>query len=282
MFDRRKPDQWKQQVRRSFDATPATYGTNGDFHWEFAKRLVDRSPLEAGQSILDVATGTAPAAIMAAEHIGSQGSVVGVDLSPGILKIAKRNVAVAGAANIHLSAADAERLPFAAATFDGIMCSSAIVWFPDIPAALREWHRVAQPGGWIAFSCFGGQARQTINCLVIRLLKPYGIAYPELNTPLNSPEKCHALVREAGFSRISIQTAEEHQFTTDPEASFAQAWPSGTRFDIELAPDDVAEIKTEYIAHFAQLVPASGAWNHDYEQFVVAYRDVRASARESN
>lgn len=122
--------------------------------------------------------------------------------------------------------------------------------------ALREWHRVLRFGGWIAFSCFGGLARQTINELVIGLLAPHGVGDPELNAPLNSPEKCCAMVEAAGFKRVTVQIAREQQFATEPDVSFRQAWASGTRFDLALPPAVVSAIKTQYQTHFEQLLAA--------------------------
>lgn len=220
-FDRDQPDPFKQQVRRSFDATTASYGTNGDVHWQFARRLIDRAPLQPDQIVLDVTTGTAPAAIMAARIVGSGGRVMGVDLAPGILRLAQRNIVPARTDTIDLIGGNAEYLPFADNSFDVIVCSSAIVWFPAIDRALSEWRRVLCPGGAIAFSCFGGPARQTINDLIRRLLAPYGVGFPELNTPLNTPEKCRAIVQAAGFRNVRIAIDREQQFTLDPDTSFS-------------------------------------------------------------
>ena len=272
MYDRLQPAAFKRQVAASFDRTSTGYGTPGDFHWEFARRLVERAPLGRGQRILDVAAGTAPAALMAAQRVGNRGAVIGVDLSPGVLQLAQRNIRAAKVSNIALVCGDAEQLAFHAGHFDGIVCSSAIVWFPDILRALREWYRVVRDGGWIAFSCFGGLARQTINDLVIRLLKPYGAGYPELNTPLNSPEKCRELAEQAGFTHVTVQVAQAQQLTTDPEASFAQAWATSSRFGISLTPAEVGAIKAQYITLFGDLAHAADHWNHDYEQHVVAYK----------
>jgi hypothetical protein len=58
----------------------------------------------------------------------------------------------------------------------------------------------------------------------------------------------------AGFTDISIQVANEQQFTTDAEASFAQAWANGSRFHVQLAPDEIAQVKAQYVERFRQLV----------------------------
>src|SRR5262245_17417453 len=111
MFDITQPDKFKHAVRASFDATPQSYGSSGDFHWQFAKRLIDHTPLRSGDLVLDIATGTAPAAIQAAAHVGSKGLVAGIDLSPGILALARRNVVASYYPNIALACGDAECLP---------------------------------------------------------------------------------------------------------------------------------------------------------------------------
>lgn len=270
MFTRDEPITFKRQVRQSFDATDLSYGTAGDFHWNFAQRLVERAPVQRGQHILDIATGSAPAAILAAQRVQENGRVFGIDLSPGIVKLAQQHITAAGLTTVQVVVGDAEALPIASSQVNGILCSSAIVWFPDIPQALREWYRVLWPNGWIAFSCFGGPARQTINELLLELLAPYGISYPELNTPLNSPAKCRALVEAAGFTEITVHTAQHQRFTTKLNASFTQAWTSGSRFSITLPAADVDVIKAQYQARFQQLLAHQDVWNQDYEQFVVA------------
>jgi protein-L-isoaspartate(D-aspartate) O-methyltransferase len=282
MHDFTHAEQFKRVVRDSFDATPPEYGTNGDFHWLFARRLVGHAPIQLGQTVLDVATGTAPAALMAAQIVGSHGQVVGVDLSRGILERARQNIAASGLTNIRLQVGDAENLQVPAATLDGILCSSAIVWFPDILGALREWQRVLRPGGWIAFSCFGGPARQTINELMIRLLAAYGISYHELNTPLNSPQKCERLVRMAGFSHITVYTGNEQHFSTDPETSFAQAWGLPARLNIRLSPERIAQLKAAYSAEFMRLAREEDDWNQDYEQFVIGYKNGEQAGNPSS
>jgi ubiquinone/menaquinone biosynthesis C-methylase UbiE len=186
MFDLTHPTQFKRLVRASFDKTDPSYGTQGDFHWQFASRLLAHTPIQAGDILVDVATGTAPAAIMAAQRVGAQGQIVGLDISPGILAQARHHLATAEVPNCVLVCGDAEALPLRDACADGIVCSSAIVWLPTIPRALADWYRVLRPSGWLAFSCFGGLARQTSIGLLSRLLKPYGQLLPELNAPLNS------------------------------------------------------------------------------------------------
>lgn len=270
MFARTQPASFKRQVQRSFDQTAPTYGTPGDFHWDFARRLVERAPIQPGQRLLDVATGSAPAAVLAADRVGSHGRVIASDLSKGMIRLAQQRCAATGTKHVALLACDAEALPVRADSVDGVLCSSAIVWFPNIAAAIHEWHRIVRRGGWIAFSCFGGLASQTINDLLIDLLAPHGVTYPNIPVPLSTPNKCRVLVESAGFEQVTVQTAHHQQFTTDPDASFAQAWGLARRFGITLPPPMIDTIKAQYRVRFQASLPDQARWNHDYEQFVVA------------
>ena len=101
--------------------------------------------------------------------------------------------------NTQLLCGDAENLPISDTDFDGVLCSSAIVWFPNIPQALKEWFRVLRAGGWIAFSCFGLPSTANDWEIMNWLLRKYGQVVSELNGRLNTPSKCQHLLDKAGF-----------------------------------------------------------------------------------
>ena len=271
-FDLNQPEFFKTQVRASFDKTPSTYGTNGDFHWHFAARLVERAPIHARQTILDIGTGTGPAAIMVSQRFGNTGQIIGLDLSRGILSIAQRQLTAAHLTNVQLLCGDAENLPFGQAQFDGLLCSSAIVWMPNILRAMEEWHRVLRLGGWLAFSCFGGPARQTTGQLMSQLLKRYGIILPELNGRLNTPEKNQDLLEEAGFAQVQITKTSAHRLFGSPEESYRQSEAGRARFGVTLTTQQERHLKAGYMAELERIASGDDQWNYDYEQFVVAYK----------
>lgn len=272
MFDQSRPEQFKQATQASFDTTAPTYGTAGDFHWQFAQRLLAYAPLATNQTLLDVATGTAPAARLAAHQVLPQGFVVATDLSLGILQHAKHNITSDSSKNIALLCADAEHLPFRATSVDGIVCSSSIVWFPNYTSALYDWHRVLRCGGWIAFSCFGGAARQTLITLLSQLLEAYSQHLPELNAPFNTPEKCRALLEACGYTNIAVYTGTDTPLPSTTEDSFAWAWASHKRFGIHLNEEQLRDLQSRYRRSFGQLATTMEEWNHDYEQYIVAYK----------
>jgi ubiquinone/menaquinone biosynthesis C-methylase UbiE len=272
MVERTNPEEFRHLVQAAFDATGPAYGTPGDFHWQFAERLLQHARLYPGQRVLDIATGTGPAAIMAARIVGACGQVVGVDLSPGMLAHARRNIAASGVPSIMLMRGSGDELPFLDEQFDAVLCSSSIVRFPNISCALREWYRVLKPAGWVAFSCFGGLARYTTQTLLGSVLQPYGIVYFDLNEPLNTPEKCWQAAEDAGFVHVRVHVDREMAPTTDPQESFDQAYGGVRRLQLQLDPSQIEQVRAAYIAGFREQLTTREVWNHDFEQFVVAQR----------
>jgi SAM-dependent methyltransferase len=91
-------------------------------------RLVARAALTAGQHVLDLGTGTGAVAESAAQMVGPQGQVVGVDLSPDMLALAQQRVAAAGLTNVRLCEGRAEALPAEDAAFDVVVASLSVMY----------------------------------------------------------------------------------------------------------------------------------------------------------
>jgi len=114
------------------------------------KRAVAALELEAGARVLDIATGTADLALVAARAAEAV-TVVGLDPSRAMLDVGREKVERAGlAAHIELREGDAQALPFDDDSFDATMIAFGIRNVPDRLCAAREMRRVTRPGGRIA------------------------------------------------------------------------------------------------------------------------------------
>lgn len=109
----------------------------------------------AGDRLLDVACGTGVVARAAAERVLPGGSVVGLDLNPAMLTVARRV-----APQIDWRQGDATALPFSEDAFDIVTCQAGIFFFPDPTAALGEMSRVTRPGGRAVVQSFSSLPAQ--------------------------------------------------------------------------------------------------------------------------
>ena len=149
----------KRHARRLFAPLGATYDRYAsllsfgqDPRWRgFLVSRVDAGP---GDTVLDVATGTAAVAIELVRRTGC--SVVGLDQSPEMLAAARERVRAAGLeARIELVEGEAERLPFADGSFATLTFTYLLRYVDDPGDALRELARVVRPTGTVAALEFG-------------------------------------------------------------------------------------------------------------------------------
>ena len=138
-------------IAASFDARALQYNGN-DWHRVSAERLVEFCSIRPGSTVLDAGTGTGFAAVAAARVVGPRGRVVAVDLSDGMLQVARRHVPAASEAPIEWVQGDATGLSsYQAASFNVVLCSAALLYMP-VAQALAEWHRLLAAEGIVAFS----------------------------------------------------------------------------------------------------------------------------------
>lgn len=104
-------------------------------------------PIRAGESVLDLGCGAGFDAFIAAQRVGLEGRVVGIDLSPEMLAVALAGQAETGFHQIEFFEAPVEALPFPDASFDVALSNGVLNLVPDKPAALREICRMLRPGG---------------------------------------------------------------------------------------------------------------------------------------
>lgn len=264
-------DEYKQQVATFFNHR-TNYDGEGNFHPRLANRLLELAQLHKGQKILDVATGTGLVAISAAQVVGTEGKVVEVDISTGMLNQARQKIAAASLQNLELIEADAEYLNFSNDSFDAILCSSAFVYLSDIPAALYNWHRWLRKDGLVAFSCFSETSFMTP--IIIKVCaKVCGVSLPNINEPLGTPENCHKLLEKAGFQDVEVRTEQFGSYLSlnDAKGSWNRRWfhPKGNPL-LRLSPEQLERLKAEYIAKLEALATDKGIWNDITTFFVLA------------
>ena len=266
-------DNYKQQVIELFNSRTNYDQEEGSQHPREASLLLESVPIHQGQKILDIATGTGLIAILAAFKVGSEGYVIGVDMSPGMLHQAKEKVTSTSLHNIEFIEADAEHINFSDGTFDVIFCCSAIVLFADIPASLQKWHRFLRTGGFIAFTC-PPKTAYLASVYINIFAKLFGISPSHILAQLGTPEKCYDLLEQAGFRDISLKIEPSGKYRNFKDNGLS--WKSfnlifkGNPLLSNPSPEQLDQLQVEYKSEIEKLVTEQGVWEDTTTFFVRA------------
>ncbi|HBI42307.1 MAG TPA: SAM-dependent methyltransferase [Planctomycetales bacterium] len=154
--------------------------------------------LKAGETVVDLGCGGGLDVLLAAAKVGPTGKAIGIDMTPQMLELARRNAEKAGVKNVEFHYATIDKLPLPDASVDCVISNCVINLASDKPAVWREIARVLKTGGRLAVSD-------------IALKKPLP---PELGADLMAYVGCIAgavLVEEyrrglaeAGFAHIEV------------------------------------------------------------------------------
>ena len=97
--------------------------------------------------MLDLGSGAGTDSLVAAQMVGDEGRVVGIDMTPEMLAKARAAAAEMGAGNVEFVEGEGERLPFADGSFDVVISNGVIDLIADKDAVFAELFRVLAPGG---------------------------------------------------------------------------------------------------------------------------------------
>ncbi len=116
----------------------------------YTRRLLEDAGITRGMKVLDVGSGAGDVTLLAAELVGPDGTVVGVDSNPPLLEIARQRVQAAGLENTSFVAEDISHLALGE-YFDAVVGRCVLFFLSDPAAALRRLTSHLRPGGIIAF-----------------------------------------------------------------------------------------------------------------------------------
>jgi len=179
--------------------------------------------LDVGEApvALDVACGTGISTFALIEKTGGKGDFHGVDISEGMLEVARRSAEAQGF-SVRFSKGDAEDLDYPDAKFDVVISNMSLQFFPDKSRALSEMHRVLKPGGRLAILFGAGPMFQEIWEVLEEVAagRPehpgFAASVEEIKGMHIGLEETETLMEGAGFERTHVYA--RHRLTyNEPE-----------------------------------------------------------------
>jgi SAM-dependent methyltransferase len=154
--------------------------------------------LREGETVVDLGCGGGLDIFLAAKKVGSTGKAIGIDMTPEMVDLARRNAAKSGMQNVEFHQATIDDLPLADSSVDCVISNCVINLAADKPAVFREIARILKPGGRLAVSDIALKADLPV----------------ELGSDLNAYVGCIAgaiaiedyqrNLAAAGFSRVQV------------------------------------------------------------------------------
>lgn len=174
------------------------------------RAIVEEARIVPGLRVLDVACGSGEPAISIAMLLRESGQVIGADVSPAPLQVAAERTQKHGLSNVQFVQADVHRLPFEDMTFDRVVSRLGVMFFADLPRALREIYRVLKPAGRASLLAWGTMQQPYFHTTIGTVLS----VLPEGRVPapaaamfkFSEPGTLAHALEDAGFNPVEETT----------------------------------------------------------------------------
>ncbi len=175
----------------------------------------DLADLREGQDVLDLGSGAGIDAFIVSKIVGSEGSVTGLDFTPQMIELARKNAANGGYQNVQFVEGDIEEMPLPNGSFDRIVSNCVINLVPDKKKAFEGMFRVLRHEGSF-----------TVSDVVLE-----GVLPPTVKASAEMIAGCVAgavtrenyldVVREVGFTNVTVQRERQINLSNELLGEFA-------------------------------------------------------------
>lgn len=194
----------------------------------YAIDIAGRLPYGPGMRVLEVAAGTGQATRQLLDRLPDDAEVIASDLSLEMLAIGRRNFSDP---RLDWQVADGLDLPFAANSFDVVVCQFGVMFFPDKARGFTEAFRVLAAGGRYLFSVWCTQAENpwsvTVDRILVELFPENPIGFMRRPFSYCDPSEIRNALTGAGFYDVKIDRVER-ELLSESAGAFARGAVEGS------------------------------------------------------
>ena len=159
--------------------------------------------LKKGEVVLDLGSGAGFDSFLASRQVGDSGKVIGIDMTPGMIKRAEENAQKGSFTNVEFRLGEIEEMPVDDNSIDVILSNCVINLSPDKPAVYQEAYRVLKPGGRLAISDMVASGEMPPE------IKEDKDLYSSCVAGALQVDELNQILTEAGFKDIRIHPKDE-------------------------------------------------------------------------
>ena len=233
----REGEQWAAEAGR-YDAMLQSFGA----------AVLAAASLSPGERVADVGCGNGAMTIDAARRVGSNGRVLGIDISTPMLDLARRRAKEAGVGNVEFVEADAQVHPLGGGSLDAVFSRFGVMFFDDPEAAFANLASALRPRGRIAFACWR-DLFQNQWMLIPGAAAAEHVGLPQMEPGAPGPfaladaDRVEHLLASAGFQDVSLESIARPMRVgsdVDDTVAFFESTDIARRLMADAPPDKVA------------------------------------------
>lgn len=168
--------------------------------------------LKTGETVLDLGSGGGFDCFIARKHVGETGHIIGIDMTPEMIALARKNAADSGYKNVEFRLGEIEHLPVADNSVDIIISNCVINLSPDKEQVFKEMYRVLKSGGRLSISDVVAVAE------IPEIIKQNLYMISSCIGGAERLDKLESLLHKAGFKEIRITPKENSRDIVKPWA----------------------------------------------------------------
>ncbi|CAG7559278.1 unnamed protein product [Fusarium equiseti] len=194
--------------------TERAHNYEDSWHPDYSRRFMELVLVHPGDHVLDLACGTGLEAVIAADQVGDEGIVIGVDITEAMLaearkKLDQNEILARRIKLVRHNVTDLSGCPHVAkGSFDLILCSSAFVLFDDPGNVVSHWREYLKPGGKVAID-ITHEYNLRAGILLEKVARRLGMSFPSNRSWIKSKDSFSDILKSRGFIVEKVESLEK-------------------------------------------------------------------------